>query len=56
MVVVIISRKHRASLSRPLGRVGEGLSLFFLNTEDTGFTEYHPAHFDNTEHRFAMDG
>ena len=38
---------QRASLSRPLGRAGEGLSLcFFLNTEDAEFTEYHPAHFD----------
>ena len=41
-----------------LGRgLRQGLSLcFFLNTEDAEFTEYHPAHTDNTEHRVAMDG
>ena len=60
---------HRASLSRPTGegwggapispaprrRAGEG-PQFFFNTEDTEFTENPPAHFDNTDHRVAMDG
>ena len=60
---------HRASLSRPTGegwggapispaprrRAGEG-PQFFFNTEDTEFTENHSAHFDNTDHRVAMDG
>ena len=50
---------HRASLTRPLGRVGEGPlplgragegpPLIFLNTEDTELTENHPEHFDNTD-------
>ena len=49
---------HRASLTRPLGRAGEGPlptgrtgggSPIFFNTEDTDLTENHPAHFDNTD-------
>ena len=35
--------------TRPTGEGRGGASQFFLNTEDTDFTEYHSAHFDETD-------
>ena len=56
--IAFMRETHRASLTRPLGRAGEGPlptgrtgggSPIFFNTEDTDLTENHPAHFDNTD-------